>query len=122
MLESTVSKRRDRKAAFEFIKRPMKRHGQPSIIVTDRLWHYRAEMISIGNADRQETGCWINNRTENSHLPFRQRERVVLKFRSGSTLQKFVAVHASTPNHFNQERRLYSSLDFKISGTAAFAE
>ena len=122
MLKSTISKRRDRKSAFEFIKRPMKRHVQRSIIVTDRLRQSRADMISIGNAGRQETGRWINNRTENFHLPFRRRERVVLKFRRGPTLQKFAVAHASTHKHINQERRLHSCLGFKISGTAAFVE
>ena len=48
----------------------MKRHGQPHVLVTDKLRSYGAAMKDIGNADRQETGRWLNNRAENSHLPF----------------------------------------------------
>jgi putative transposase len=104
VLESYVSKRRDRKAALKFIRKSMKRNGQPRIIVTDKLRSYRAAMRIIGNADRQETGRWVNNRAENSHLPFRRRERAMLRFRRAKTLQKFVSIHASVQNRFNQER------------------
>jgi putative transposase len=79
-------------------------------------------MTIIGNADRQETGRWVNNRAENSHLPFRQRERAMLKFRLGPTLQKFVYVQAALQNHFNLERHLYSRLNFKLNRTAALTE
>jgi putative transposase len=40
--------------------------------VTDKLRSYGAAMKVIGNAKRQETGRWLNNQAENSHLPFRR--------------------------------------------------
>ncbi|NKW72253.1 DDE-type integrase/transposase/recombinase, partial [Rhodobacteraceae bacterium R_SAG10] len=70
----------------------------------------------------QETGRWLNNRAENSHLPFRRRERAMLRFRQMRSLQKFVTVHASVLNHFNQERHLYSRDNFKLNRTAALTE
>ena len=100
----------------------MKRYGRPEIIVTDKLRSYHAAMKVIGNAKRQETGRWLNNRAENSHQPFRRRERAMAKFRSVKSLQKFVAIHASVHNHFNQERHLYSRQNFKHNRTAALAE
>ena len=100
----------------------MRRHGNPHSLVTDKLRSYGAAMKVIGNADHQETGRWKNNRAENSHLPFRRRERAMQRFRSMRTLQKFVAVHASVHNHFNQERHLYSRSNFKLNRTAALAE
>ena len=84
----------------------MKRHGRPKTIVTDRLRSYRAAMKGISNWARQETGRWLNNRAENSHQPFRRREREMAKFRSMGSLQKFALIHASVHNHFNQERHL----------------
>lgn len=75
VLESFASKTRDKAAALKFIKRTMKRHGKPRTVVTDGLRSYPAAMTEIGNADRQEVGRWINNRAENSHQPFRRRER-----------------------------------------------
>ena len=59
---------------------------QPRIIVTDKLRSYRVAMVVIGNADRQETGRWVNKRAENSHLPFRRQERAMLRFRRAETL------------------------------------
>ena len=37
-------------------------------------------------------------------------------------LQKFVAVHSSVHNHFNQERHFYSRTNFKLNRAAALAE
>jgi putative transposase len=100
----------------------MKRHGRPHTLVTDKLRSYGAAMKDLGNADKQETGRWMNNRAENSHLSFRRRERTMQRFRSMRSLQKFVAVHASVYNHFNQERALYSRNNFKLNRAAALAE
>jgi putative transposase len=122
VLESYVTKRRDRKAALKFIRKSMKRYGNPAVIVTDKLRSYGAAMKVIGNASRQETGRWQNNRAENSHLPFRRRERAMLRFQQMRSLQKFVAVHSSIHNHFNQERHLYSRTNFKLNRAAALAE
>ena len=97
VLESYVTKTRDKAAALAFIKKAMKRHGSPEAITTDGLRSYKAAMKEIGNADRQEVGRWANNRAENSHLPFRRRERAMLRFRQMKTLQKFSSVHASSP-------------------------
>jgi len=122
VLESFVTKRRDRKSALKFLRKTMKRFGKPHVIVTDLLRSYGAAMKVIGNVDRQEAGRWLNNRAENSHLPFRRRERAMLRFRRMRSLQKFVAVHASVYNHFNSERSLYYRPNFKLNRAAALAE
>ncbi len=70
VLEVLATKRRDRGAALKFLKRMMKRYGQPLSIVTDRLWSYRSAMKGIGNAADLECSHWLNNRAENSHQPF----------------------------------------------------
>ena len=67
VLESYVTKRRDRRAALKFLRKTTKRHGRPHICVTDKLRSDGAALKVIGNADRQETGRWLNNRSENSH-------------------------------------------------------
>jgi putative transposase len=117
-----VSAKRDKKAALKFLRKSMKHHGRPHILVTDRLRSYGAALKEIGAADRQETGRWANNRAENSHLPFRRRERAMLRFRRMRTLQKFASVHASVCNHFNSERHLYTRQNFKRNRAAALAE
>ena len=100
----------------------MKRHGRPQAIVTDKFRSYGAAMKEIGNADRHETGHRLNSRAENSHLPFRRRERAMIRFRRMKTLQKFASVHASVHNHFSQERHLVSREIYKQRRSAALAE
>ncbi len=69
-------------------------------------------MRGLGNLDRREIDRWLNNRAENSHLPFRRIK----------TLQKFASVRASVHNHFNQERRLVDRQTYKTRRSAALAE
>jgi len=122
VLESFVTKTRDKKAALKFIRKSMKRYGRPHVFVTDKLRSYGAALKEVGAADRHETGRWLNNRAENSHLPFRRRERAMQRFRRMRSLQMFVAVHASVFNHFNSERSFYSRANFKKNRAAALAE
>ena len=122
VLESFVTKTRDKKAALKFLRKTMRKHGQPEIIGTDRLRSYSVALKEIGAAKRHETGRWLNNRAENSHLPHRRRERAMLRFRRMRTLEKFASVHASVVNHFNQERHLYLRASFKQNRAAALAE
>jgi putative transposase len=63
----------------------MKRNGSADVFVTDKLRSYGAAMKVIGNVDKQETGRWLNNRAENSHQPFRRRERAMLRSCSTAT-------------------------------------
>ena len=107
VLEVFVTKRRDRRAALQFLKSAMRRYGQPKVIVTDRPRSYRAAMNVIGNGTDQECGRWLNNRAENSHQPFRRREGAMSKFRDVNTLQKFASVHASIHNHYHLYLYLY---------------
>ena len=122
VLESFGTKKRDRKAALKFLRKATRKPGQPEVIVTDKLRSYGAALKELGAASRQETGRWINNRAENSHLPFRRRERAMPRFRRMRSLQKFVAVHASVSNHFNQDRCLSSRPHFSLNRTAALSE
>ena len=122
VLESFAIKVRDKKAALKFLRKAMKKHGRAGVLVTDKLRSYGAALKDLGAADRQETGRWLNNRAENSHLPFRRRERAMLRFRRIRSLQKFASIHASVTNHFNTDRSLSSRASFKQSRAAALAE
>ena len=117
-----VTARRDKAAALKLLKRIMKRYGPPRKIVTDGLRAYSAAMKEVGNADCQEVGRGLNNRAENSHQPFRRRERAMQRFRNVKMLQKFSSVHAQVHNHFNQERHLLTRQVYKQRRSAALAE
>ncbi len=119
ILESYVSKTRDKAAALTFMKKALKRHGSPETITTDGLRSYKAAMNDLGNAQKQEIGRWANNRIEGSHAPVRRRERAMLRFRRMKTLQKFASVHASLHNHFASERHLVDRQTYKERRSAA---
>ena len=87
VLEAFVSKKRDREAALKFLRKLMKRYGRPDAIITDRLRSYRAALRELGGSGLQQAGRWLNNRAENSHLPFRRREHAMLRFRRMRSLQ-----------------------------------
>src|SRR6185295_6068942 len=99
-----------------------KRHGCAKAITTDGLRSYKAAMTELNVADRQEIGRWANNRAENSHQPFRRRERAMLRFRRMKTLQQFASTHATFHNHFNQDRHLVSREIYRKRRSAALAE
>src|SRR6202789_1811307 len=121
VLEAVVTAKRDKAAALKLLKRLMKKYGRPQSIVTDRLRAYSAAMKEIGAADRHEVGGRLNNRAENSHQPFRRRERATQRFRSLKTLQKFSSVHDQVQNHFNQERHLITRQVYKKRRSIALA-
>ncbi len=122
VLESYVTKTRDKSAALNFIKKAMKRHRSPEVIVTDGLKSYSAALREIGALEKRVKGRRLNNRVENSHLPFRRRERAMLRFRRMKTLQKFASVHGSVHNHFNQDRHLNTRQNYKDLRSAALVE
>ena len=122
VLDCVVTARRNKAAALKLLKRIMKKYGPPRRLVTDRLASYPPALKEIGVADRHEVGRRLNNRAENSHQPFRRRERAMQRFRSMKTLQKFSSVHAQVQNHFNQERHLLTRKEYKRRRAAALTE
>lgn len=122
ILESYVTKKRYKSAALRFMKKALKRHGQPQAVVTDGLQSYPAAMRELSNLEWREVGRHLNNRADNSHLPFRRRERAMLRFRQMKSLQNFASVHASLHNHFNAERHLVDRQTLRERRSAALVE
>ncbi len=75
ILESFVTRTRDKAAALTCMKKTLKRQGSPEAITTDGLRSYRATMKDLGNGEKQGVDRRANNRVKNSQLPFRRRER-----------------------------------------------
>jgi putative transposase len=119
VLESYVTKQRDKAAALKFLRKSLRRHGQTEVILTDQLASYCAPLKTLDAIGKRETGRWLNNRAENSYQPFRRRERAMLRFRRMRSLQKFASLHGQIHNHFNHERTLISRQNFKDRRDAA---
>jgi putative transposase len=122
VLESYVTKTRDKASALKFLKKAMKRYGRPQEVVTDKLRSYRTAMNEIGNGARQLAGRHENNRAETSHLPFRRPERAMARFRHMCSPHKYVAAHASVHNHFNHDQSLERRTRFQDLRNSALAE
>ena len=120
--ESHATKTRDKAATLTFMKKTLKRHGSSKTITTDGLQSSSAAMNEPGNAAKQESGRWANNRVDNSPLAFHRREQAMLRFRQIKSFQKFALIHASVHNHFNLECRLVDRKTFKERRTAAHTD
>lgn len=122
ILESFVTRERDKAAALKFMKKALRRHDSPEAITTDGLRSYKAAMTELGNQQKRHVRRWANNRVENSHLSFRRRERAMLRFRRMKSLQKFASIHANVHNHFSSERHLTDRQAYKARRAAALAD
>lgn len=122
VLECYVSKRRNKGEALKFLKKTMRKHGAPKQIVTDKLRSYGAALREIQCSNLQETGEYLNDSCENSHLPFRGKERSMQKFKSRVTLQIFTSTHSQIYNHFNHQRHLQKRDIFKQQRSNSLSE
>ncbi|MFQ5785819.1 MAG: DDE-type integrase/transposase/recombinase, partial [Alphaproteobacteria bacterium] len=52
-----------------------------------------------------------NNRIERAHVPARQRERKMRKFRSPGSAQHFLSIHAAVYNTFNTRRHVVTAIE-----------
>ena len=121
-LERDMTQNRGKKTASKFLRTPLLRHGGTESIDTDRLVLDGAVVAIPGVAGNRETGRCVNNRAENSHQPFRRRERAMLRFQRMRSLQSFAALHGTIHNDFRPEGTLVARQTWKDRQTAALAE
>ena len=123
VLDILVQSRRNKKAALKLIRKLLKKQGfVADTIVTDKLPSYGAALKDLGLSKHHDFGGRKNNRAENSHLPVRQRERRIQRFKSAGSAQRFLSAHAAVYNTFNVRRHLISRRTLHQFRGAAMSE
>ena len=96
-----IQTRRNTKAAKRLLTRLLKKQGlPPKRMITDKLRSYGSAKRQVMPAVEHRSHKGLNNRAENSHLPFRKRERMRQGFRSIGSLQHFVSIFSAVRNLF----------------------
>ena len=68
--------------------------------VTEKLRCYGAAKAELMLGVEHQSHKGLNNRAKNSHLPLRQRERLMMRFKSARQCQRFVSVHGPVSTLF----------------------
>jgi putative transposase len=123
VLDEVVQTRRDTKAAKRLLKRLLRKQGcPPRRMITDKLGSYAAARRQVMPDVEHRSHKGLNNRAENSHLPFRRRERAMQGFRSPRYLQRFVSVFSAVRNLFVPPRSRRSAHTTRLHRLNAMAE
>ena len=123
VLDEILQSRRDTKAAKRLLIRLLKKQGgPPRRMITDKLGSYAAARRQVMPDVKHRSHKGLNNRAENSHLPFRRREWVMQGFRSPRYLQRFVSVFSAVRNLFVPPRSRRSAAATHLHRLNAMAE
>ena len=121
VLDKILQCRRNIMAAKRLFVRLMKKHTCiPKRFITDKLRSYGAAKREIAPGVERRSHKGLNNRVENSHLPFRKRERAMQGNRSPGSLQRFVSIHPAIRNCFSVPAHRRSALTIRYHRLEAF--
>ncbi len=122
VLDILVQNRRDKAAARRFFRRLLKTtRTVPWVVVTDKPRSYRAAHREVMPSVEHRSHKGLNNRTENSHQPTRQRERAMKGFRSVGATQRFLAALSGISPHFRPRHHLMTTPGYRAETTIRFA-
>ena len=121
ILDEILQRRRNTRAAKRLLMRLMKKHNcVPKRFITDKLRSYGAAKREIAPGVEHRSHKGLNNRAENSHLPFRKRERAMQGYRSPGNLQHFLSIHSAIRNCFSVPARRRAALTIRFHRLEAF--
>lgn len=122
VLDVLVQAKRDRHAAQKLMRKLLTKQAMaPDVWVTDKYPAYAAALreLRLRRADHVQHKR-ANNRAESSHVPVRRRERKQQGFKSPSSAQRFLSLHAATYNTFTVPRHIVSARTHRLLRAEAF--
>ena len=113
VLDVLVQSRRNKAAAKKFFRKLLKGcQYVPRVMITDKLGSYEAANKDVMLSVEHQRHRRLNNRSENSHQPTRQRERTMRRFKSPGHAQRFLSAFGPIREHFCPRRhRLMAAAD-----------
>ncbi|MBO1360236.1 IS6 family transposase [Acetobacter sacchari] len=96
--------------------------ARPGRMMTDRLKSYGAAKRQVMPCVEHRSHKGLNNRTENSRLPLRKRERVMQKFRSPGDCQHFVSDFSAVRNVFIPPKSIDNAISRHLHRLKSFAQ
>jgi len=121
VLEILVQKRRNARAARRFLRKLMRRWGQPRVVVTDKLRSYDVALRMDCRSADHRSHKRLNNRIEASHRHTRRREKIMGRFKSAGQAQRFLATHDQIITLFCPKRHRLSARSFRHGRADAFS-
>jgi putative transposase len=117
-----VQERRDAAAAGGFLRRLLAAAGDmaPSRVTTDRLGSYAAALARLpefADVEHQQvrSAPRRNNRAEQAHQPTRLRERVMRRFWSAPSAQRFLDASVRAGNLFRPGRHRLAAAAYRAT-------
>ena len=112
-LDILVTERRNKDAARRFFRKVLGNYEPPTKVTTDRLRSYKSVVREEAPKAKHIRGKWLNNRAENSHIPVRERERRMKRFKSPDQAQKFLNRFEFIRQYTKPKRHLLSSSEYR---------
>jgi putative transposase len=122
VLDILVQSRRNQAAAKKFFRRLLKGlQYVPRVLITDKLASYGAAKREVLPSVEHRRHKGLNNRSENSHQPTRERERRMRRFKSPGHAQRFLAAYGPIASHFRPRRHRLTAAAYRETRAERFA-
>jgi len=114
VLDILVTSRRDAKAATRFFRKLLTAlEYVPRVLITDKLGSYGVAHRRLIPSVEHRRSKYLNNRSENSHQPTRQRERAMKRFTSPGHAQRFLSAFSGISPHFRPGRHRLDAEEYR---------
>ncbi len=112
-LDILVTRARDKLSAKRFLRKLLRSHPKPRVVVTDKLRSYGADLKELLPYTEHRQSRYLNNRAENSHQRMRRREQALQRFKSSYHAQRFLSAFEPINTHFRLPRHLLKAPDYR---------